>query len=106
MYISFILNQLDRCIPANLDEIIIAYEPIWSIGSGKTPTLENILEIKTLSINFLKEKKKKINTPLYGGSVNSKNLYEITNKSSLNGALIYASLVEKEIVNILKTNFN
>ena len=99
---------MDRCIPANLDEIIIAYEPIWSIGSGKTPTLENILEVKKLCINFLKEKKKiKTISFLYGGSVNSKNLYEIINKSSLNGALIGgASLVEKEIVNILKTNFN
>ena len=107
-HISFILNQLDRCIPTNLDEIIIAYEPIWSIGSGKTPTLENILEINKLCVNFLKEKKKiKKISFLYGGSVNSKNLYEIINKSSLNGALIGgASLVEKEIVNILKTNFN
>ena len=107
-HVSFILNQLNQCIPANQDEIIIAYEPIWSIGSGKTPTLKDILEIKKSSVSFLKEKKKiKTVSFLYGGSVNSENLYEIINKSFLNGALIGgASLIEKEITKILKTKFN
>ena len=77
-YEKFILKQLDECIPRNISEIIIAYEPIWAIGTGLTPSVEDIIQIKTLCKNYLK-KEKNIErlTFLYGGSVNSENFSEI-----------------------------
>ena len=106
-YLKFIFKQLKECIPENLEKLIIAYEPIWAIGSGLTPTTEDIIEIKQSCLNFLKKNKKIKNVIfLYGGSVNSQNFFEIIDKCKVNGALIGgASLSEKEITNILKEDF-
>jgi triosephosphate isomerase len=106
-YLKFVCQQLEECIPKNLKQLIIAYEPIWAIGSGLTPTVDDIIEVKESCINFLK-KNKKINEIkfLYGGSVNSLNFFEIRDKCQVHGALIGgASLLEKEITKILKEDF-
>ena len=60
----------------NLNKILIAYEPVWSIGSNKIPKMQELAKI----IKFLKKEYKKIfktrKLPkiLYGGSVNDKNI--------------------------------
>ncbi len=108
-YKKFILKQLNECIPRNMNEIIIAYEPIWAIGTGLTPSVEDIIEIKTLCKNFLKKNKNVDSlTFLYGGSVNSENFSEIFFGSKVNGALIGgASLKESEMVKIFSSiNFD
>ena len=90
-----------------MKQLVIAYEPIWAIGSGLTPTVDDINEVKESCKNFL-NKTKKINDVkfLYGGSVNSRNFFEIKDKCKVDGALIGgASLLEKEITNILKGDF-
>ena len=53
-------------------KIIVAYEPVWSIGTGLIPATEELLGI----VNFIKKKSnsKKV---LYGGSVNPKNIREL-----------------------------
>jgi len=98
---------LEECIPKNLGQLIIAYEPIWSIGTGLTPTVSDIIEVKESCMDFLKKKKKITDVKfLYGGSVNSQNFFQIRDKCKVNGALIGgASLLEKEITNILKEDF-
>ena len=68
---KYILKQLNNCIPTNQNHIVIAYEPIWSIGS-LVPTLNEINEIYSLTKLFLI--KIKDFYFLYGGSVNSENL--------------------------------
>lgn len=64
-------KQLNECLKDISEEVIIAYEPIWAIGTNVVPS---IVEIQT-NINKIKEiKNSKV---LYGGSVNSGNISEI-----------------------------
>ena len=101
-YFKFLEKQLNECIP-ECNEIIVAYEPIWSIGTGLVPKFEEIFEIQNYIKSFLKKKKfvKKISV-LYGGSVSSKNIVNIIEESQVDGALIGgASLVDKEILKII-----
>ena len=51
-YLDFLKIQLKECVPV-VQEIIIAYEPIWSIGSGLVPSFEDILEVKDFVKKFL-----------------------------------------------------
>ena len=89
----------------NPNKIIFAYEPVWSIGTGKTPKMPNlektILFIRAkLKKRFKKSSNLKI---LYGGSVNSKNIQGLNAISNLNGYLIGgASQSAKKFIDILK----
>jgi triosephosphate isomerase len=107
-YQDFINNQLKNSLPKNtkIDDLIIAYEPIWSIGSGKTPTTNQIAEIAELiTKNISHNKNIKNFRVIYGGSVNSKNAQEILQTQSIKGLLVGgASLEEDEFFNILNCN--
>lgn len=69
-------------------EFIIAYEPIWAIGTGIIPTSEKIEEVITFIKGYISKKYDKSVKVLYGGSVNQKNANEIINQSGADGALI------------------
>lgn len=93
----------------NLDDLIIAYEPVWAIGTGKTATSRDANEV----IGFIRKQlielcgndmaeKTRI---LYGGSVKSSNIKELMNMSEIDGALVGgASLDAKEFSGIVKFN--
>ncbi len=72
-----------------LTDIIVAYEPIWSIGTGKIPTSNEIND----ATNFIKKiltTKYKVANPkvLYGGSVDQNNIKQIINLEAIDGVLI------------------
>ena len=81
-------KQLEDSIPisSNSYNTIIAYEPVWAIGTGLTPTLE---EINTTH-EFIKNHNSKFANYkiLYGGSVKANNAKEIVSLSNVDGALI------------------
>ena len=97
----------------NAGEIIIAYEPIWAIGTGKTANKNQAQEIcreirKVLGEIYNLKLASQIRI-LYGGSVNLKNAEELFEMQDIDGGLIGgASLTEDFILianNICKTNF-
>ena len=106
-----ILNQqLNRGLKGlkNFNNIIIAYEPVWSIGTGLIPkTLElrnNIKNIKKILSNYKKARNIKI---LYGGSVNPENAKQLSQIEEINGFLIGgASLSAKKFIDIIKKSTN
>ncbi len=76
-------------IPNNmLSKIIITYEPVWAINSGRFPKMEEINEIITFIKQFV-QKNYKINIKvLYGGSVNEFNINELNEIENLDGFVI------------------
>jgi len=103
---SQIINGLKNI--KNNNNIIFAYEPVWSIGTGivpKTKNLENqVSAIKKMIIKFWKLKNPKI---IYGGSVNPKNIVELKKITSINGFLIGgASQNSKNFIDIIKKTIN
>ena len=90
-----------------LKKIVIAYEPIWAIGTGKTATPEDAQEVcsairKTMSEIGSDEIAEKCRI-LYGGSVKSSNVVEIMKQPDVDGALVGgASLDPEEFARICK----
>ena len=84
--------------------IFVAYEPVWSIGSGKIPKNYELEKI----IKFIKSKfKKKPPKILYGGSVNTQNINDLKKINSIDGFLIGgASQNAKKFIDIVKKTYN
>tara|TARA_B100000214_G_C23856452_1_gene575936 strand:+ start:201 stop:932 length:732 start_codon:yes stop_codon:yes gene_type:complete len=96
-------EQVINSLPPNSskESVVIAYEPIWAIGTGMTPTLDEINNIH----KYLKKDIKEIEgyKLLYGGSVNPKNASDIMNLEYVDGVLVGgASLKADQFSQILK----
>ena len=104
--LAVIEAQALASVPENYRQgVIVAYEPIWSIGTGKIPTLGEIEVVHSAIAAMLSEKKgiapEEI-TVLYGGSVNASNAREIMNIPDVGGVLVgTASLNAQEFCEIL-----
>ena len=87
-----------------IESIIIAYEPVWSIGTGIVPkNSELTINVRNIKKILLKFKKSKINKILYGGSVNPNNVKELAKIKEINGFLVGgASLSPKKFIDIIK----
>jgi triosephosphate isomerase len=87
--------------------MIVAYEPVWAIGTGKTPTSEDIkamhAHIRACLVARLGESARALRI-LYGGSVKADNAAEILNLAEVNGALVGgASLKAEEFQRIVRS---
>ena len=99
--LSVVEEQLLGSVPksANAKNTVIAYEPVWAIGTGKTPQTIQIREVHDhlrmlLENNFVDGNEFRI---LYGGSMNSANAGEILSIKNVNGGLVGgASLTVKD----------
>jgi len=86
----------------NNKNILIAYEPVWSIGTGLIPKSEELYE----TINFIKKRMKNYKV-LYGGSVNPKNINSLNLINNIDGYMIGgASQDPKKFIDIIKKTYN
>jgi len=88
-------------------KVVIAYEPIWAIGTGRTATPEQAQEvcenIRAVVRKLYSSKNARAISILYGGSMNEKNAYELLAQPDIDGGLIGgASLVPEKFVQIIE----
>ncbi len=84
------------------NKIIVAYEPVWSIGTGLIPKSNELFE----TIKFVKKNLRKCKV-VYGGSVNPKKINELKNINNIDGFLIGgASQDPKKFIDIIKKMYN
>ena len=109
IYKEFIKDQIKSAF-ANLDEsnavkTIIAYEPIWAIGTGKTATADQAEEVCKLIRDVIGEiysdKVKNEIRIQYGGSVNAGNAKELFEKDDIDGGLVGGASLKEEFINIV-----
>lgn len=91
-------GSLEGISKAQMEEVIIAYEPVWAIGTGKTATAEQAQEVhafirKQLAGLYDETVAKKVRIQ-YGGSVKPNNVREILGKPDVDGALVGGASLE------------
>jgi triosephosphate isomerase (TIM) len=99
--IAVVTQQLERSIPqgAALDGLVVAYEPVWAIGTGLTPTGDDI----ALMHRAIRARLADATRILYGGSVNPRNAAAILAMAEVDGALVGgASLVAEDFLAIAR----
>lgn len=102
---EFLLNQLESAFSdiniSDINNIYIAYEPIWAIGTGLTPSNEEITEAMQIIDNFFINYKFKNYKKLYGGSVNLENHKQILSINNVDGVLIGGASLDVEKFKII-----
>lgn len=93
----------------NLEKIIIAYEPVWAIGTGKTATPEQAEEIHKFIRDWIQEKysldlSEEVRI-IYGGSVKASNAKELMSQKNIDGALVGGASLESQLfVELIKNS--
>ncbi|HUH75825.1 MAG TPA: triose-phosphate isomerase, partial [Devosia sp.] len=102
---SVVIDQLSASLPDGQHEIIVAYEPIWAIGTGRTPTNDDIARMHAVIRHSLVERFGDTGLGmriLYGGSLKPQNAREILAVENVNGGLVGgASLLAKDFYTII-----
>lgn len=110
-FYQFIADQLKALAsglkPIELTKVVIAYEPIWAIGTGATATAENVKEMQLFIVSTLtklvdRKTAEKVRL-IYGGSVKESNASELYKEGGMSGFLVGgASLTPVEFAAIIK----
>ena len=96
--VAVVKRQLAGSLPGMLDKTVVAYEPVWAIGTGRTPSTEDIAEIHA-EIRAIVGEGVRI---LYGGSVKASNAAELLHIANVDGALVGgASLTAADFIPII-----
>ena len=108
---SIVLEQqiIEALENANeLSALIIAYEPVWAIGSGKTPKPEEINSVHEMIKDVVQSRFPKIGleSVLYGGSVNFKNASSLFEQKNVDGALIGGASLDGREFALIANVFN
>lgn len=107
---GFVTAQLRRSLPAEIDlaeeRLAVAYEPIWAIGTGRTPTVSDIgamhRAIRALLVEMYGKESGSEVRILYGGSVKPENARELLGADEVGGALVGgASLTAESFLGIV-----
>jgi len=90
---------------SNWDNVVVAYEPVWAIGTGKVATPEQAQEVhdamrKWMAQNISPEVSEKTRI-LYGGSVNPKNCDELASKPDIDGFLVGGASLQPDFLKIV-----
>ena len=111
-HFNIISNQISESLfhlsSSDWDNVILAYEPIWAIGTGETASSDQVQEMHSFIRNFIGQKysnelAQKISI-LYGGSVKPNNAKEIFSMTDVDGGLIGgASLKSKDFFSIVNS---
>ncbi|KAK7697582.1 triosephosphate isomerase [Diaporthe eres] len=108
--VAVVTKQLDALkakIGSDWSKIVIAYEPIWAIGTGKVATTEQAQEVHAAIRQWLQEKvdaKAADETRiLYGGSVSEKNCKELSKQADIDGFLVGGASLKPAFVDIINS---
>lgn len=98
------IHELKKSLPST--ELLLAYEPYWSIGTGDTPTVAQLNEVYSYILNYFENETRSLKIKLkilYGGSVNAKSLQDLKKIKHIDGFLIGgASLQPESLLEIYK----
>ncbi|KAL1843684.1 hypothetical protein VTJ49DRAFT_384 [Mycothermus thermophilus] len=93
---------------ADWKSIVIAYEPIWAIGTGKVATVQQAQEVHEAIRKWLRanvgDEVAEATRILYGGSVNGKNCKDLAKEKDIDGFLVGGASLKPEFVDIINSN--
>jgi len=108
--VSVVTAQLDAVASKVKDwsKIVIAYEPIWAIGTGKVATTEQAQEVHEAIRSWLKnsisEKAAEETRIIYGGSVSEKNCKDLSKQKDIDGFLVGGASLKPAFVDIINSH--
>ncbi|WP_066755521.1 triose-phosphate isomerase [Crocinitomix algicola] len=113
VYKEFVMKQIQDSLfklkPEELAQLVIAYEPIWAIGTGKTATADQAQEIHHLiRSRIASEYNDKIANQvgiIYGGSCNADNAKELFSQKDIDGGLIGGASLKTESFTAIANSF-
>lgn len=105
--IKVVLGQLESAAKSidDWNKVVIAYEPVWAIGTGKVATAEQAEEVhKAIRDWLIKTVGQQVGEKarvIYGGSVNGKNAKELASQPDIDGFLVGGASLKPEFVDIV-----
>ena len=99
--LAVIARQVKGSVPAGMEaeRLVVAYEPVWAIGTGRTATAADVVEvhaeIRRLLVGLVGEGAQKVRI-LYGGSVKPENAGDLLSQANVDGALVGGASLKAE----------